>query len=76
MGNHDTRVTGAQFIEQYIEDIYLFDVNTKYISWSVLRTREKSDVSNSRDEYIWYLPKKVIFFLFYTFISYMQCLTP
>ena len=44
---------------QYIEDIYFFEVNTKYISSSVLKTSEfsrvrntseKSDVFNSRDE--------------------------
>ena len=44
---------------QYIEDIYFFEVNTKYISSSVLKTSEfsrvhstveNSDVFNSRDE--------------------------
>ena len=44
---------------QYIEDIYFFEVNTKYISLSVLKTSEfsrvrstveNSDVFNSRDE--------------------------
>ena len=44
---------------QYIEDIYFFEVNTKYISSSVLKTSEFSrvrstgenaDVFNSRDE--------------------------
>ena len=43
---------------QYIEDIYFFEVNTKYISLSVLNTSEfsrvrstsdNSDVFNSRD---------------------------
>ena len=44
---------------QYIEDIYFFEVNTKYISSSVLKKSEfsqvhsaveNSDVFNSRDE--------------------------
>ena len=44
---------------QYIEDIYFFEVNTKYISSSVLKTSEfsrvrsmseNSDVFNSQDE--------------------------
>ena len=44
---------------RYIEDIYFFEVNTKYISSSVLKTSEfsrvrstseNSDVFNSRDE--------------------------
>ena len=44
---------------QYIEDIYFFEVNTKYISSSMLKTSEfsrvhsmveNSDVFNSRDE--------------------------
>ena len=44
---------------QYIEDIYFFEVNTKYISSSVLKTSEfsrvhstseNSDAFSSRDE--------------------------
>ena len=44
---------------QYIEDVYFFEVNTKYISSSVLKTSEfsrvhstseNSDAFNSRDE--------------------------
>ena len=44
---------------QYIENIYFFEVNTKYISSSVLKTSEfsrvhstseNSDAFNSRDE--------------------------
>ena len=44
---------------EYIEDIYFFEVNTKYIASSVLKTSEFSwersthnnfDVFNSRDE--------------------------
>ena len=62
---------------QYIEDIYFFEVNTKYISSSVYKTSEfsrvcstveNSDVFNSRDEiYLVFTEKKLIFFLFYTF---------
>ena len=45
--------------DKYIEDIYFFEVNTKYISSSVLKTSEFSwvrstnenfNVFNSRDE--------------------------
>ena len=62
---------------RYIEDIYFFEVNTKYISWSMLKTFEFSwvrstsenfDVFNSRDEiYLVFSEKKLIFFLLYTF---------
>ena len=55
----------------YIEDIYFFEVNTKYISSSVLKTSEfsrvrstsgNSDVFNSRDEiYLVFTEKKVNF---------------
>ena len=53
---------------QYIEDIYFFEVKTKYISSSVLKTSEfsrvrstveNSDVFNSRDEiYLVFTEKK------------------
>ena len=62
---------------QYTEDIYFFEVNTKYILSSVLKTSkfsrvrstsENSDVFNSQDEiYLVFTEKKEIFFLFYTF---------
>ena len=63
---------------QYIEDIYFFEVNTKYISSSVLKTSEfsrvhstveNSDVFNSRDEiYLVFTEKKVnFFFILYFF---------
>ena len=57
---------------QYIEDIYFFEVNTKYISLSVLKTSEfsrvcstseNSDVFNSDMIYILYL-QKIVNFLF------------
>ena len=66
-------------VMKYIEDIYFFEVNTKYISSSVLKTSEFSrvrsksenfDVFNSRDDiYLVFTEKKKkkIFFLFYTF---------
>ena len=64
---------------KYVEDIYFFEVNTKYISSSVLKTSqfsrmrstsENSDVFNSRDDlYLVFIEKKVHFFLFYTFAS-------
>ena len=62
-----------------IEVIYFFEVNTKHISSSVLktselsrvrRTREHSDVFNSRDEIYLVVTD---FFLFYTLIDYMHC---
>ena len=52
-------LSSADFFSKYIEDIYFFEVNTKYISSSVLKTSdfsrvrstsENSDVSNSRDD--------------------------
>ena len=59
-----------------IEDICFFEVNTKYISSSELKTSEFSRVRstsenyyvfNSRDEiYLVFTEKKQIFFLFYT----------
>ena len=65
------------FNHKYIENIYFFEVNTKYTSSSVLKTsdfsrvhsiRENPDVFNSGDEiYIWYLQENFLFFLFYTF---------
>ena len=61
---------------KYIEDICFFEVNTKYISSSELKTSEFSPVRstsenfyvfNSRDEiYLVFTEKKQIFFLFYT----------
>ena len=60
----------------YIEDICFFEVDTKYISSSELKTSEFSRVRstsenfyvfNSRDEiYLVFTEKKQIFFLFYT----------
>ena len=64
-----------------IEDIYIFDVNTKYISLSVLKTSEFHECaaqmkismfSTHEITYIWYLLKKEIFFLFYTFLEDLQ----
>ena len=59
---------------KYVEDIYFFEVNTKYISSSVLKTSqfsrvrstsENSDVFNSRDEiYLVFIEKKYISFYF------------
>ena len=70
VGNTQTRSAG------YIEDICFFEVNTKYISSSELKTSEFSRVRstsenyyvfNSRDEiYLVFTEKKQIFFLFYT----------
>ena len=62
---------------QYIEDIYFFEVNTKYISLSVLKTSEfsrvcskseNSDVFNSDMKYILYLQKKVNFLFILYFL--------
>ena len=61
----------------YIEDIYFFEVNTKYISPSELktskfsrvrRTSENLDVSSHEMKYIWYLPIKSKFSFY--FIQY------
>ena len=61
--------------KKYKEDICFFEVNTKYISSSELKTSEFSRmrstsenfyVFNSRDEiYLVFIEKKQIFFLFY-----------
>ena len=57
-------------IEKYIEYIYFFWVNTKYISSNALkisvisRVRSTSEMlifSTHEMKYIWYLPKKVNF---------------
>ena len=68
-------------IFKYIEDIYFFAVNTKYISSSVLKTSEFSQVcltseilmlSTHEMKYIWYLPKKCKFsFYFILYIGYI-----
>ena len=59
-------------VSTYIEDVYFFEVNNKYISLSVLKTsefslmlptRENSDVFNSRDEIYLVLTKN--FFILY-----------
>ena len=60
---------------KYIEDICFFEVNTKYISSSELKTSEFSrvrstsenfDVFNSRDEiYLVFTEKKHFFFILY-----------
>ena len=62
---------------QYIEDIYFFEVNTKYISSSVLKTSEfsqvcimseNSDFFNSRDEiYLVFTEKSSFSFYFILF---------
>ena len=61
-----------------IEDIYFFEVNTKYISSSVeiIRIFTSADVFNSRDEIYLVLTEKSDFsFYLILFIGYMQCLT-
>ena len=67
------------------EDIYFFEVYTKYISSTALKaselslvcsTSETSDVFNSQDEiYLVFTGKKLSFFYFIFLIGYMQCLT-
>ena len=67
----------ASNLSKYIEDIYFFEVNTKYISSSVLKTsdfhecaaRMKISMFSTHEmKYIWYLLKKSKFsFFFYTF---------
>ena len=53
---------------KYIEDICFFEVNTKYISSSELKTSELSRVRSKflthEMKYIWYSPKKKANFLF------------
>ena len=66
---------------KYIEDIYFFEVNTKYISLSEMKTSEISrvrsksenpDVSTHKMKYILYSSQKSKFsFHFILFIGYM-----
>ena len=73
---HSTHIINIYSNVKYIEDICFFEVNTKYISSSELKTSEFSRVRstsencyvfNSRDEiYLVFTDKKQIFFLFYT----------
>ena len=59
-------------IKKYIEDIYCFEVNTKYISSNALKisvisrvrsASEVADIFNTRDEiYLVFTAKKVFFF--------------
>ena len=74
MGHEESNQTNQQ-AHKYIEDIYFFEVNTKYISLSVLitseisrvrSTSENSDVFNYEMKYIWYLQNKINFLLIYT----------
>ena len=67
----------VEFTAKYIEDIYFFEVNTKYISSSVLKTSEFSwvrstnenfDVFNSLDEiYLVFTKKSKFSFYFILF---------
>ena len=67
---------------KYIEDICFFEVNTKYISSSELKTSEFSrvrstsenfDVFNSRDEiYLVFTEKKHFFFYFIQYTGIFQ----
>ena len=61
----------------YVEDIYFFEVNTKYISSSVLKASAFSRVHKTSEimmfsthemKHIWYLPKKSIFSSFLYFL--------
>ena len=63
------------FLVGYIEDIYFFEVNTKFISSNVLKiseisrvrsTSEIADIFNTYDEFsLVFTEKKEIFFLFF-----------
>ena len=73
-------MSGCNF-QKYIEDIYFFEVNTKYISSSVLKTSEFSWVrsrmkismfSTHEMKYIWYLLKKVHFLFILYFLEDLQ----
>ena len=73
MRTENTTVTET---EQHIEDIFLFEVNIRYISVSVLKTSEFSRVHSSRDEIYLVLTEKSNFSLYFIlFIGYMQYLT-
>ena len=64
-----------QVLILYIEDIYFFEVNTKYVSLNVLKisvisqvssTSEIADIFNTFDEtFLVFTEKKYIFFLFF-----------
>ena len=70
---------------KYMEDICFFEVNTKYISLSELKTSEFSRmrstsefvyVFNSRDEiYLVFAKKKQIFFFYFILYSKNQCIS-
>ena len=60
--------------DKNIEDIYFFEVNTKYISSSAVKkisifhecvAREKADIFTHEMKYIWYLPKKSKFSFYF-----------
>ena len=58
---------------QYIEDIYFFEVNTKYISSSVLKTSEFSRVrSTSENSDVFNSEMKYVFNSEMKYISYLQ----
>ena len=63
---------------KYLKDIYFFEVNTKYISSSVLKTlefsrvrsrSENSNVFNSQDEIYLVFTEKVFFFYYILYFS-------
>ena len=58
-----------EHVIRYIENICFFEVNTKYISSSELKTSEFSRVFSTHEmKYIWYSPKtsKFLFILYNT----------
>ena len=80
--NYNVKVRKTPKIrKRYIEDIYFFEVNTKYISSSVLKTSEFSlvrstnenfDVFNSRDEMYLVFTIKVSFLFILYFLENLQ----
>ena len=80
--NYNVKVRKTPKIrKRYIEDIYFFEVNTKYISSSVLKTSEFSlvrstnenfNVFNSRDEMYLVFTKKASFLFILYFLEDLQ----
>ena len=73
---HDLLTTWSVLMDpKYIEDIYFFEVNTKYISSSAVKkisifhecvARVKMLIFSPHEmKYIWYLPKKSKFSLYF-----------
>ena len=75
LDNFTININGkVEFSKFCIDDIYFFEVHTKYISSSAVKKSVFADIFTARVKYIWYLSKKVnfLFILYSTGIQKAQ----